>query len=634
MGQEGAQSTYEAYNRLYRTGEPIRDLTSYMINKKGEVRVAQSYVNVIRKGNEIVGFQATIRDLTEKHQMEAALKESEQRLKLAIDAAQIGLRDWDIPADRVTRSQGWFKMLGFSAEDLEPTLDGWATLVHPDDLAVSGRAINEHLAGKRPFYQCEFRMRSKSGDYRWILDRGQVVEWDGDGKPIRALGTHLDITERKRAEEAIRESERRFRRITNSMVDLIGEDDARGILIFVSPSIKHILGLEPEKMIGRPARELVHDEDKERVADIIRSSIKKKTSSVRFQYRYRHADCHYLWLETECRLNYDANGRYLGAIYGTRDISERKLAEEALKESEKKFRDVFETSRDLMYICGIDGKILDANEAAKRFIGYSSEEMKDLNILDFYAHPEEREVLVKEVIEKGYIEDHQIKVKKRDGTVFDALVTVIIKRDENGNAVGIHGSVSDITEKKMLEQQVIQSQKMEAVVSLAGGIAHNFNNIQVGIMGYSEYLVSRKKEDDPDYKALKTIHEGAIKASVLTKQLLNTARTGYYNPSPINLNDVVEKVLPLVSGTFDRSIVIETHLNSDLMILEGDTGQLEQTLLNLCINARDAMPSGGKLIIETHNKKLDANFMKTHLLIDEGEYVVTVDYGYGCGHCA
>jgi two-component system, cell cycle sensor histidine kinase and response regulator CckA len=631
MGQEDAQRIYEAYNRLYRTGEPIRDFMSCMINKKHEVRVTQSYANVIRKGNEIVGFQATIRDITEKQKMEGALKESEQRLKLAIDAAQIGLWDWDIPSDRVTRSEGWFRMLGYSVGDIEPTRMAWAVLLHPDDLAFSGKAIDEHLAGKRPFYQCEFRMRSKFGDYRWILDRGQVVEWDNDGKPIRALGTHLDITERKRAEEAIRESESRFRRITTSMVDLIGEDDARGILTFVGPSIKNILGREPEEIIGRPAQELVHDEDKERVADIIRSSIKKKTSSVRFQYRFQHVDGHYLWLETECRLRYDANGRYVGAIYGTRDISERKLAEEALRESEKKFRDVFETSRDLIYICAIDGRVLDANEAAKRFLGYSSEEIKDLNIIDFYAHPEEREALVKEVIEKGYVEDHEIKVKKKDGTSFDALVTVIIKRDENGNAIGLHGSVSDITEKRRLEQQVIQSQKMEAVVSLAGGIAHNFNNILVGIMGYSEYLVSRKKEDDPDYKPLKTIHEGAVKASELTKQLLNTARTGFYNPSPINLNDVVEKVLPLVSGTFNRSIVIETHLNGDLMILEGDTGQLEQTLLNLCINARDAMPSGGKLIIETYNKKLDADFMKTHLLIDEGEYVVLsiTDTGVG-----
>jgi two-component system cell cycle sensor histidine kinase/response regulator CckA len=210
-------------------------------------------------------------------------------------------------------------------------------------------------------------------------------------------------------------------------------------------------------------------------------------------------------------------------------------------------------------------------------------------------------------------------------------VTAVPRRDRHGNVIGFHGSIEDISEKKRLEQQVIRTQRMEALSALAGGIAHNFNNILVGIMGYSEYLLSKKEPDDRDYRALKTIHEGALRASELTRQLLSTTRGERHSPTKMNLNDVVEKVLPLVAGTFDTTIEIETHLARDLMLIEGDPGQWEQSLLNLCINARDAMPTGGRLVIETENKVLDEDFAKTHLGARVGSHVIlsVTDTGVG-----
>jgi signal transduction histidine kinase len=203
--------------------------------------------------------------------------------------------------------------------------------------------------------------------------------------------------------------------------------------------------------------------------------------------------------------------------------------------------------------------------------------------------------------------------------------------DLEGKQLGAILIYSDVTEKKRLEDQLIQSQKMEAVGTLAGGVAHNFNNILVGIMGYSEFLLSQKKENDPDYKALTIIHEGTIRASELTRQLLDVGRRGKYEETEVNLNDLVQWILPLIGGTFQKSIEVKTLLAKNLMIIQGNRDQLEQSLLNLCINARDAMPDGGLLTIETYNQRLDEEFVKSHMGVHTGDHVVlsVTDTGVG-----
>ncbi len=219
-------------------------------------------------------------------------------------------------------------------------------------------------------------------------------------------------------------------------------------------------------------------------------------------------------------------------------------------------------------------------------------------------------------------------LKSGDERIVEGYINIIRKENK---ANGFQGTLRDITDKKRLEAQILQTQKMEAVASLAGGMAHNFNNILVGIMGYAEYLLAKKDKEDPDYKALTTIYEGTVRASELTRQLLNTARAGEYYPQEINLNDIIKKLLPLIQGTFDKSIEIKTDLAANLAPIEGDAGQLEQSLLNLAINARDAMSSDGVLTFKTKNQHLDERFVKNHLDAGEGDYVLlsVSDTGHG-----
>lgn len=323
---------------------------------------------------------------------------------------------------------------------------------------------------------------------------------------------------------------------------------------------------------------------------------------------------------------------YIIAFISSRTSVVIKQSKEKLAESESRYREHVENIGDIVYVLDRNGRIKYVNKALEKLLGVS------LNNL--------RKRKLKEIVTPQTYEELQDIIKKRkdvmDGKAFeitilcqDGLERTYEIRERvlmtNTKITEIHGIGRDVTERKKMEEQVIQSQRMEAVGALAGGIAHNFNNILVGIMGYSEYLVSKKGLDDPDYKALETIHKGTIRASELTYQLLHVARGGEYKRTELNLNDVVESVHTLISGSFFSSIEINTYLASDLMVMEGDIGQLEQCLLNLCINSRDAMPKGGNLIIETKNQKLDQDFVETHFGAHEGDHVVlsVTDTGIG-----
>ncbi|MBT8491203.1 MAG: response regulator, partial [Deltaproteobacteria bacterium] len=200
-----------------------------------------------------------------------------------------------------------------------------------------------------------------------------------------------------------------------------------------------------------------------------------------------------------------------------------------------------------------------------------------------------------------------------------------------GEMIGVQGTIKDITEKKRLEQQLVQAQKMEALGNLAGGIAHNFNNILLGIMGYSELLMNKKDENDPDFKAVKTIFEGTTRAAEMTRQLLNVARAGEHVARKMQPEYIVKNTLPLIKNILDKRIDITTHIQKSIKPIIGDQGQLEQCLLNLCINARDAMPKGGELLIEIENRYLEEDYAQSHLEALTGEYVVLTVSDTGVG---
>jgi PAS domain S-box-containing protein len=314
-----------------------------------------------------------------------------------------------------------------------------------------------------------------------------------------------------------------------------------------------------------------------------------------------------------------------------RDITVSKLMEEALKESEERIRGIFETSADIIFVTNIDGKIIDINPAIEAISGYTVNEMIGEHTVRFYKDPKQREQVIEEMKQKGSVKNKEVLFLKKDGSVLDGIITIAPRLNEQGEMIGIQGTIKDITEKKRLEQQLAQTQKMEALGNLAGGIAHNFNNILVGIMGYAELLMNRKDEGDPDYKAVKTIFESTTRAAEMTHQLLNIARAGEHIARKVQPEKIIRNTLTLIHNIFDKNITITTHIRKNIKSIMGDQGQLEQCLLNLCINARDAMPAGGELIIEVENRYIGEDYVRSHLESKTGEYVMLTVSDTGIG---
>ncbi len=282
-----------------------------------------------------------------------------------------------------------------------------------------------------------------------------------------------------------------------------------------------------------------------------------------------------------------------------KEIAERVRTEKALKDSEKKYRMIFEESKDVIFLCSPDGKFVDINQAGVELFGYVSEEaLKAADPpRDLFNDPEEYSILQKILERQGFVKDHEINMKRIDGEKLIVLMTASPIRNENGSVLAYRGVFHDVTDKRRLEIQLIQAQKIEAIGQLAGGIAHDFNNILTAIMGYGNLLLLDMPEDSPLKDSAERILSSAERAANLTRSLLAFSRKQVISPKPVNLNGIINDTRELLVRLIGEDVELKTtHESQDIMIL-ADSGQIEQVLINLCTNARDAMPRGGQLTI-------------------------------------
>ncbi|MCJ7617043.1 MAG: response regulator, partial [Desulfobacterales bacterium] len=312
-------------------------------------------------------------------------------------------------------------------------------------------------------------------------------------------------------------------------------------------------------------------------------------------------------------------------------IAERELVEKALSENELKYRNLFKNSLDAIYISSREGRLVDINQSGLDLFNYTREEMTELDISKLYLNINDRKRFQHEIERKGSVRNYPLKLLKKGGAVMDCLISSTVRYAIDGRVEAYEGIIRDITEQKLLETQLLQAQKMEAVGTLAGGIAHDFNNLLQGIIGYIQLIMMNKDSAQSDYRYLKQIEKSALRASELTKQLLVFSRKVESKLMPVDLNHEVKQVYKMLYRTIPKMIDIKLHLSEDLKIINGDSMQLEQVIMNLGVNAKDAMPDGGELVFETKNVNLDEEYCKTHFEATPGEYVLlsAADTGYG-----
>ncbi|MEW5725029.1 MAG: PAS domain S-box protein, partial [Thermodesulfobacteriota bacterium] len=388
----------------------------------------------------------------------------------------------------------------------------------------------------------------------------------------------------------------------------------------LNPAFTRVFGWRAEELLGKKI-DFVPEEALPETQAMIKRVLFGSTISGVETIRYTK-DLRVLDVSISAAPFRDSSGNITGIVAIHRDITEKKQAEEALWASESKYYRVLEASPDPIVVYDMEGKVLYVNPSFTLVFGWTLEELmgKRTDFVPEEAWPETRERI--EQVKRGVsFQGFETIRYNKNREVLNISMSAAVWRDRNDVPAGSVIILRDITEQKKNEAQLRQAQKMEAVGTLAGGIAHDFNNILQAVAGYVQLMLIKKKTDEPDHEYLTEIDQLTERASELVKQLLTISRKWESRPRPVNLNQELLQVCKLLNRTIPKMITIETHLAEDLNLIHADPIQLEQIILNLSSNARDAMPEGGKLIFQTKNVELDDLFYHTYPDIEPGDYL-------------
>ncbi|MEW6237709.1 MAG: response regulator [Candidatus Omnitrophota bacterium] len=316
----------------------------------------------------------------------------------------------------------------------------------------------------------------------------------------------------------------------------------------------------------------------------------------------------------------------------TEEIAERIRAEKALRESEQKYREFFEYDLTGDAIASADGRIMDCNPAFLQIFGFGSkEESLNTTMIKLYPTPQSCEQFMQQLQKKKQILGVEKEMRRVDGKTIFTIENNIGLFNDKGEMIAVRSYIFDNTERKMLEEQYRQSQKMEAVGRLAGGIAHDFNNLAMAIKGYCDFALKEIPTENPAYQDIEEVKKAADRTASLTHQLLAFSRKQILQPQIVNLNELIAGIGKMLQRLIEENIELVILPDPDLDFIKADRVQVEQIIMNLSVNARDAMPKGGKLSIETANVFLDQSYAQTHYEVQAGPYVMIAVSDNGCG---
>ncbi|MGD8776783.1 MAG: PAS domain S-box protein, partial [Syntrophobacterales bacterium] len=491
-------------------------------------------------------------------------------------------------------------------------------------------------------HEHDTQVEDQDGNTRYFHCTANVALRDEDGQPSAVIEISRDITERKRAEEELRESEQRYSSLFNnnhSVMLLI--DPVSAEIIDANPAAAYFYGWSREELTRMKITDINMLSGEQ-----VFQEIERAKSEERHHFFFRHRLANEEIRDVEV---YSGPIRLHGKelLYSIiHDISERKQAQNALKQSKELFEKVFISQQDALFImdAATPPIILDCNPAATKIFGYSREEMlgRKTNFLhiDEKALKEFQDHLYPNLADNGSVHLPEFAMKRKDGTVFPTEHNVMELKEAEGNRIGWVSLVRDISyqkqteqETKALEAKLLQAKKIEAIANLSGGVAQELDNLFQTVQGYVERLLWDRKKDDPFYQELLDITHAALRGARLTRKLLTFSGAAESKRVPVDLNQEVKQAQKLLNRTMSESIELELHLADDLRIINVDPAQIEQILLALALNARDAMPKGGKITIITESAIVDKELCRTHPEAVPGEYVLltVADTGHGIG---
>lgn len=565
----------------------------------------------------------------------ADLAGSEERYKLLVENANDLIYRTDETGRFTFFNQRAIQYSGYSAEELMGK--SFNDFVDPAHKKRVQFFYARQIVQKIPSTYLEFRAVDRAGKKYWM---GQHVQLVFKGQTIvGAQAVARDISKRKSAEEALEESRRFIQRVADAtptilyIVDLVGYD-----VVYVNNALTTILGYTPDEIrrFGpRLIETILHPDDLASFQSIL-SAIERArdTDIVEAELRLRRADGELCWVY--CRTTVftrSPEGRPRQILGSALDITLRKEQEKALRQSEDRYRTIFEESNDVVFISTIDGRFLNINPAGLELFGYASKEaMLSIDIgKDFYVRQEDWEHYKREITRHGFVKEFESQVKRSDKNILTVIETSNVVRDERGRILLIRGIMRDVTDRRRLEEQLIQAQKMESVGTLAGGVAHDFNNILALILTSAELLKAQVKDNPALLRVADVISSSAHRGANIARQLLLFARSEKGEQKAVSLSEVVIELRQLLEHSIPDTISLRTETLEGGDVILGNSGHLHQVVMNLALNARDAMPDGGTLTIrvETTSHETVRRFFGGH--VPPVSYVVlsVSDTGHG-----
>ncbi len=489
------------------------------------------------------------------------------------------------------------KIIGYSEEEFlnRRCLDG----IHPEDWDYISTRL---LTGIR--YQvggnAEYRYFKKDGSYIWLETSGRLYQSE-DGK-AEILLVSRDITARKRTDEALRESERRLRRITDNMLDSIVCINRQGIMEYVSPSHRSIIGYMPEEMVGKTNAELLHPEDCQRYVDFI-SHLFHEGGNGAIEYRARHREGHYVWLESVGKVVRDRNAGTLEVILGTRDISARKLAEQELQKQLDYQNSLINDMNEWFCTYDCNYRLTYINKIAAENIGYSLEELQNMTIFDLVA-PEQREYVkqkAREYKQGGVSGNHEVLVKCKNGKETLLRVKASPITNHSGINVGLI-LADDISEQRRMEKEMTRMAQLYTVGEMAAGIGHEIRNPLTAVRGFLQLL--QKSGDFGQYDCyFEIMLEEVDRANTIISEFLMLAKNRFIDLRLHNLNQIIETLYSLLQADAimaDKFVILALQKVPDIFL---DEKEIRHLVFNLVRNGLEATPAGGQVKIATWRNK-------------------------------
>jgi PAS domain S-box-containing protein len=594
---------------------------------------------------QVTGYVATLTDVTERKRAEESKQAHEQLLSAIFAASRDGIAVEE-NGHLIYVNQSFARICGYA--NPEQLQGQHSSLVQaPEDNERMLDYGRRRLRGEAAPAVYEFNGRHKDGTLLHL--EASVATGTIGGKP-RVVAVIRDISERKKAERALRESEARLELFFAQSLDgfyflmldkpvawndAIDKDqvldyvEAHQRMTKVNDALVGQYGARPDQFLGRTLTE-IFGPGRVPGKDVWRRLFNAGRFHV--ETREEKLDGTAMWIEGDYICLYDAEGRITGHFGIQRDITKRKRAEEALAASEAKYRSLVDNLEQGIFLKDEKGRYIAVNEPFCR--GLNRPEPEVLGQTDFELYPRPRaakyaaddSVVLTHARRLEWEEDLPIGGRSR---TMRGIKTPV--RGGQGAVIGVLGTLWDVTEQRNLEAQLRQAQRMEAVGQLAGGLAHDFNNLLTAILGNLSLVRSSLPPSDPHRALLEAAEQASVRAAELTRQLLGFSRRSILRPQPLNLNHTIGETLAILRPLIDPRIHLEIKRVPDLWTVRADPGQMSQLLMNLCLNARDAMPDGGQLLLQTENIALDEDQARHHPGARPGDYVrlAVGDTGHG-----